>query len=250
MHVAPGDECAESRRFVRGHGSCSSSGATRQETMVDCAEREKAMSDQVTPERLGILEQKADAHAEAVDARFNAVDVRFDAVDARFDAVDVRFDAVDVRFDAVDVRFDAVDVRFDAVDVRFDAVDARFDAMDARFDAMDARFEAVDARFEAVDARFEAVDARFDGVDTRLEELTEQLATGLAEQRAYTDHAFGRLRQDLQEQSARTAAGFDRTDGHLARIERKLDRFIDTQSKTNELIDRRLQRLESPSGPA
>jgi chromosome segregation ATPase len=222
MHVAPGDECAESRRFVRGHGSCSSSGATRQETMVDCAEREKAMSDQVTPERLGILEQKADAHAEAVDARFNAVDVRFDAVDARFDAVDARFDAVDVRFDAVD----------------------------ARFDAMDARFDAMDARFEAVDARFEAVDARFDGVDTRLEELTEQLATGLAEQRAYTDHAFGRLRQDLQEQSARTAAGFDRTDGHLARIERKLDRFIDTQSKTNELIDRRLQRLESPSGPA
>jgi hypothetical protein len=31
----------------------------------------------------------------------------------------------------------------------------------------------------------------------------------------------------------------------VARIERKLDHFIDTQSKTNELVERRLNRLEA-----
>ena len=31
----------------------------------------------------------------------------------------------------------------------------------------------------------------------------------------------------------------------FGRLERKLDQFIDTQSRTNELVERRLTRLES-----
>ena len=40
-------------------------------------------------------------------------------------------------------------------------------------------------------------------------------------------------------------AGFVRVDAGLARVERKLDQFIDVQSKTNELVERRLRALES-----
>jgi hypothetical protein len=34
-------------------------------------------------------------------------------------------------------------------------------------------------------------------------------------------------------------------DGSLARVERKLDQFIDVQSRTNALVERRLRALES-----
>ena len=69
-----------------------------------------------------------------------------------------------------------------------------------------ARLETkMDAGFERVDARFEQIDARFDRVDAR----------------------------------------FDKMEGSLARVERKLDQFIDVQSKANELVERRLRGLES-----
>jgi hypothetical protein len=70
---------------------------------------------------------------------------------------------------------------------------------------MAAGFERVDARFSQIDARFEQIDARFEQIDTR----------------------------------------FNKMEGSLARVERKLDQFIDVQSKTNELVERRLLRLEA-----
>ena len=79
------------------------------------------------------------------------------------------------------------------------SVERRFDAMDSRFDAMDRRFEAVDRRFEAVDRRFDEVDA------------------AIVERRQYTEFAFGRLQQEL----VVVKSG-------LGRVERKLDRLIDS----------------------
>jgi hypothetical protein len=74
------------------------------------------------------------------------------------------------------------------------------------------------------------------------------VAEALAEQRAYTDAAFTRLEARFDGLEARfegleVRAGT--TDGRLARIERKLDQFIDTQSRTNDLVERRLTRLEA-----
>jgi hypothetical protein len=60
-----------------------------------------------------------------------------------------------------------------------------------------------------MDDRFDRMDGRFDGMDRR----------------------------------------FDGMDGRFDRLERKLDQFIDTQSKTNELVEHRLTALEPHSGP-
>jgi tetrahydromethanopterin S-methyltransferase subunit G len=88
---------------------------------------------------------------------------------------------------------------------------------------LDALSTSVDRRFDAVDQRFHAVDKRFDAVDKQFETVT----VAIVEQRQYTEFAFGRV------------------ETRLDRIEGKLDQFIDTQTKTNELVERRLTRLES-----
>lgn len=94
-------------------------------------------------------------------------------------------------------------------------------------DDLDIRVERVEEKLDAlaasVDARFEEVDARFDAVDQ-----------GFVEQRQYTEFAFDTLRTEMRD-------GF-------SRIERKLDTFIDVQSATNALTERRLRRLESREG--
>jgi uncharacterized protein YicC (UPF0701 family) len=105
-----------------------------------------------------------------------------------------------------------------------ETVEQKVDALSA---SVDARFDAVDKRFEAVDKRFDTVDKRFDAVDKRFDDVTE----ALVEQRQYTEFAFDRLAGEMRE-------GFNR-------LERKLDQFIDVQLKTNQLVDRRLQALES-----
>jgi tetrahydromethanopterin S-methyltransferase subunit G len=88
---------------------------------------------------------------------------------------------------------------------------------------LDALSVSVDKRFDSVDQRFHAVDKRFDAVDKQFETVT----VAIVEQRQYTEFAFGRV------------------ETRLDRIERKLDQFIDTQTKTNELVERRLTRFES-----
>ena len=103
-----------------------------------------------------------------------------------------------------------------SVDERFSAVDAALVeqrqytefAFDKLLTEMNARFEKVDARFEKVDARFEKIDARFDKIEGR----------------------------------------FDKVEGRFDRLERKLDQFIDTQVRTNALVERRLQSLEPKHG--
>jgi hypothetical protein len=92
---------------------------------------------------------------------------------------------------------------------------------------LDALTELCDRRFADIDARFVDIDARFVGIDA-----------AFIEQRQYTEFAFDRLRQDMK-------AGFSQIDTRFNQLERKLNQFIDTQSKTNELVERRLQLRES-----
>jgi hypothetical protein len=92
------------------------------------------------------------------------------------------------------------------------AVDGRFDIVNQQVDTLSA---SVDERFATLSA---SVDRRFDAVDL-----------ALVEQRQYTEFAFARL------------------DSRFDRFERKLDQFIDTQSTTNKLVERRLTALEPRS---
>ena len=64
------------------------------------------------------------------------------------------------------------------------------------------------------------------------------------EQREYTEFCFARLEQRMD-------AGFAKVDDRLAllgaglsRVERKLDQFIDVQTRTNDLVERRLRAVE------
>ena len=91
-------------------------------------------------------------------------------------------------------------------------IDTLSGSVDKRFDALSS---SVDERFATLSA---SVDQRFDAVDV-----------ALIEQQQYTEFAFGRH------------------DHRFDRLERKLDQFIDTQSTTNTLVERRLTALERRS---
>ena len=69
--------------------------------------------------------------------------------------------------------------------------------------------------------------------DRRFDEIRD----GLVEQRQYVEFAFGRLEQAMNDR-------FDAVDARFTRLERTLDQFIDTQTRTNQLVERRLQLLE------
>ena len=116
-----------------------------------------------------------------------------------------------------------------------------------RIDELRHTFERVEKEVRQFDERFNQVDA------------------AILEQRQYTEFAFGQLDARVArldgnvEQLDATVGQLDATvgqlgatvrrlDGNVSRIERKLDQFIDTQSKANELAERRLQRLESQAG--
>ncbi len=115
-------------------------------------------------------------------------------------------------------------------------------SVDWRFEQVDRRFEQVDRRFEEVDRRFEQIDRHFEEVDRRFDEVT----TAIVEQRQYTEFAFERLQEMMQDGFKTLTATVDRG---LGRLERKIDQLIDVQFQTNALVERRLTALESPEGP-
>jgi hypothetical protein len=87
----------------------------------------------------------------------------------------------------------------------FDRLEGRFDRLEGRFDGLEGRFGVLEGRFDALEGRFDALEGRFDGLEGR----------------------FGVL------------------EGRFGRLERKLDQFIDVQSRANALVERRLNALES-----
>ena len=79
--------------------------------------------------------------------------------------------------------------------------------------------------------------ARDGAMEQELERRFDEVQAALVEQRQYTEFAFERLSAEMRNGFAQVGSRFDR-------LERKLDQFIDTQSKTNELVERRLRALE------
>jgi archaellum component FlaC len=158
-----------------------------------------------------------DTIGQKLDSLSASVDERFDAVDA---ALVEQRQYTEFAFDKLsnEMRsgFAAVNGRLDGVDGKFNDVDGRFNRVDRRLNGIDDRLEGIDRRLDRADRRFDAVDGRFDGIDARFDRMDDR---------------------------------FDGMDGRFDRLERKLDQFIDTQSKTNELVERRLTALEPRSGP-
>ena len=129
---------------------------------------------------------------------------------AELDKLETRVGRLEESLDAlartIDKGFDGVDAAF--LDLR-NYIEHAFGTLSAE---MQSGIRRVDGRFDQIHGRFEQINKRFDQIDER----------------------FGQV--DL---------GFDQMDSRFNRLERKLDQFIDTQSKTNELTERRLARLES-----
>jgi DNA anti-recombination protein RmuC len=130
---------------------------------------------------------------------------------------------LDKRGEGAETLGQKIDTLAASVDHRLDALSA---SVDQRFDAFAA---SVDERFATLSA---SVDERFDAVDA-----------ALIEQRQYTEFAFDRVDKRFDRVDGR----LDRIDSRFDRLERKLDQFIDTQSATNKLVERRLTALEPRS---
>jgi chromosome segregation ATPase len=157
-----------------------------------------------------LAERSAAMSIEEAGGGAQTVEQKLDTLSA---SVDRRFDALSA---SVDQRFDDVTAMLveqrQYTEFAFDRLaremKAGFNDVDSRFNSVDVRFNSVDVRFNSVDSRFNSVDSRFDSLDSR----------------------------------------FDSLDSRFNRLERKLDQFIDTQSKANQLMERRLQALETEPG--
>jgi hypothetical protein len=122
---------------------------------------------------------------------------------------------VDERFDAVDVALNEerqyTEFAFDRLsgEMRngFEEVNGRLNRIDRRVDGIDGRVDRIDGRIDRIDGRLDRIDGRLDGIDGR----------------------------------------FDGIDSRFDRLARKLDQFIDTQSRANELVKRHLTWLEPRS---
>jgi len=106
--------------------------------------------------------------------------------------------------------------------------------------------------------RIDRLEERIQVVETKVDQLASAMNAGfraveeaLREQREYTEFCFVRLEQRMDagfsridERFGEIDDRFGRMEAGLARVERKLDQFIDVQSRTNELVERRLLALE------
>ena len=134
----------------------------------------------------------------------------------------------------------------------------RKDGLERKIDALSA---SVDQRFDTLSA---SVDLRFDTLSASVDLRFDEVARGFVEQRQYTEFAFDRLTVEMRSGFSELRGGFSELRGDVNelrgdvnelrggfnRIERKLDQFIDMQSKTNELVERRLNALESTRQPS
>ena len=127
--------------------------------------------------------------------------------------------------------------------------------------------ESMADRIDELTGRVEAVEQKVDRWSVSVDQRFEQVDAALVEQRLYTEFVYERLDSKMDAGFARLDAKmdagfasvdarfasvdgrFDSLEGHFNRLERKLDQFIDTQSRANALVERRLQALEPPSSP-
>lgn len=103
----------------------------------------------------------------------------------------------------------------------------------------------VDSRKGGVMAdRLDDLTDRVEKLETTVREGFKAVDEGFAEQRKYTEFAYSRLDTKMDAGFAKMDERFATMDGSFSRLERKLDQFIDTQSKTNALVERRLKARE------
>jgi len=91
-------------------------------------------------------------------------------------------------------------------------------------------------------------------MEQELERRFDEIQAALLEQRQYTEFAFDELSAEMRQGFGQVDKRFDQVDKRFGqidkrfdRLERKLDQFIDTQSRANALIERRLKLLERES---
>jgi predicted nuclease with TOPRIM domain len=124
-----------------------------------------------------------------------------------------------------------------------------------RIDDLTKRVETVETKLDrlsaSVDQRFDQVERRFDQVDAAIVEQREYTEFAYSRLEAKMEAGFSRLEGKIDAESGRLDAKMDAGFGHVGRIERKLDQFIDVQLQANQLMDRRLRALEEqPLGPS
>jgi flagellar capping protein FliD len=90
--------------------------------------KEIKISQIITEERLGSIDQRITGLEEKMDQRFAQVDQRITGLEEKMDQ----------RFAQVDQRITGLEEKMDQ---RFEQVDQRFEKMDQRFEKMDQRFE-------------------------------------------------------------------------------------------------------------
>jgi len=138
---------------------------------------------------------------------------RVTAVERKVDGLSTRLDVLSVELHALN---DREEEHYQQTAMAFaeqrSYTDALLAEMRSGFERMDSRFEQIDSRFVQIDSRFVQIDSRFVQIDSRFEQIDSR---------------------------------FDRVETSLGRLERKLDGFIDTQTRTNEIAERRLRRLEA-----
>jgi chromosome segregation ATPase len=128
------------------------------------------------------------------------------SIDRHFDAVDVSFAEMrQLVYEREEKLRTEMLAGFARIEGRFAGVDRHFARVERRFEGLEGRFERLEGRFEGLEGCFERLEGRFEGLEGRFEGL----------------------------------------EGGFGRLERKLDQFIDTQSRTNALAERRLTRLEN-----
>ena len=114
-------------------------------------------------------------------------------------------------------------------------------------------------RIQVVEGKVDHLTERVQVLEVKVNEGFKAVAAAFVEQREYTEFAysgldkkmdagFSRLDKKVDAGFSRLEAKMDAGDSRLdakmdagfSRLERKLDQFIDTQSHTNALVERRL----------
>lgn len=123
--------------------------------------------------------------------------------------------------------------------------------MSSDLDKSGERTERIEQKLDTLAT---SVDRRFDALSASVDERFGAVDEALIEQRQYTEFAFERLRDEMkngfngvENRFNGIENGFNGVENRFDRLERKLDQFIDTQSTTNKLVERRLTALEPRS---
>ena len=101
---------------------------------------------------------------------------------------------------------------------------------------------------QKLDTLSASMDRRFDTLSASVDQRFDDVTASLVDQRQYTEFAFDRLASEMRAGFKGVDIRFNGIEIRFNRLERKLDQFIDTQSKANELVERRLQSLETEPG--